>query len=52
MTLYVLLKYLPLSLPWQVCDKTTGHAEVVQLTYDPAIVAYEDLLKVCACVTV
>jgi len=30
----------------QVCTGRTGHAEVVQLTYDPSEVAYEDLLKV------
>ncbi len=30
----------------QVCTKTTGHAEVVQVTYDPAVLSYEDLLRV------
>ena len=30
----------------QVCDKKTGHAEVVQVTFDPALVSYEDLLRV------
>jgi peptide-methionine (S)-S-oxide reductase len=30
----------------QVCSGTTGHAEVVQLTYDPQQVTFEDLLKV------
>jgi peptide-methionine (S)-S-oxide reductase len=29
-----------------VCDGQTGHAEVVQVTYDPAKVAYEQLLEV------
>jgi peptide-methionine (S)-S-oxide reductase len=29
-----------------VCDGRTGHAEVVQVTYDPAKVAYEQLLEV------
>jgi peptide-methionine (S)-S-oxide reductase len=29
-----------------VCTDRTGHAEVVQLDYDPAIVSYEDLLRV------
>jgi len=29
-----------------VCSGTTGHAEVVQITYDPDIVSYEDLLKI------
>ena len=30
----------------QVCTDRTGHAEVVQVTFDPARVAYEDLLRV------
>ena len=30
----------------QVCAKTTGHAEVVQIAYDPAIVSYDDLLRI------
>lgn len=30
----------------QVCSKTTGHAEVVQLEFDPARVSYEQLLDV------
>jgi peptide-methionine (S)-S-oxide reductase len=30
----------------QVCGKKTGHAEVVQLTFDPARVSYRDLLEV------
>jgi peptide-methionine (S)-S-oxide reductase len=29
-----------------VCTGTTGHAEVVQVEYDPAVVSYEDLLNV------
>jgi peptide-methionine (S)-S-oxide reductase len=29
-----------------VCDKRTGHAEVVQVVYDPAVVSYADLLDV------
>jgi peptide-methionine (S)-S-oxide reductase len=29
-----------------VCTDRTGHAEVVQVEYDPAKVAYEDLLEV------
>ena len=29
-----------------VCSHTSGHAEVVQVEYDPARVSYDDLLKV------
>ena len=29
----------------QVCTGTTGHAEVARLTYDPAVVSYEDILN-------
>jgi peptide-methionine (S)-S-oxide reductase len=30
----------------QVCNGTTGHAEVVQITYDPAVISFSDLLDV------
>src|SRR5215213_5563880 len=30
----------------QVCGGTTGHAEVVQLTFDPGAVSYRELLEV------
>ena len=30
----------------QVCGKQTGHAEVVQVTFDPAEVSYADVLRV------
>lgn len=30
----------------QVCGKGTGHAEVIQITFDPAIISYADLLRV------
>src|SRR5690625_3948382 len=29
----------------QVCSDTTGHVEAVQITYDPNIVSYEDLVN-------
>jgi len=29
-----------------VCSHTTGHAEVVEVTYDPEQVSYDDLLQV------
>ncbi|MFL1461959.1 peptide-methionine (S)-S-oxide reductase MsrA [Roseococcus sp. DSY-14] len=29
----------------QVCGKQTGHAEVVRLAFDPAVVSYADLLR-------
>lgn len=30
----------------EVCGKRTGHAEVVQVSYDPAMISFRDLLKV------
>jgi len=30
----------------QVCSGTTGHAEVVQVTFDPTVIGYRDLLRV------
>ncbi len=30
----------------QVCRGTTGHAEVIQITFDPAVMSYVDLLTV------
>jgi peptide-methionine (S)-S-oxide reductase len=30
----------------QVCTETTGHAEVVQITFDPAVISYRELLEV------
>lgn len=29
----------------QVCSGTTGHAEVVRIAYDPAVITYTDLLQ-------
>lgn len=31
---------------YQVCDGTTGHAEVVKVEYDPAVISLNDLLDV------
>ena len=30
----------------QVCSETTGHAEVVQITFDPEVISYEDILYI------
>jgi len=30
----------------QVCSNTTGHAEVVQISFDPGIISYEDILNI------
>ncbi len=30
----------------EVCSETTGHAEVVQVTFDPGVVSYRDILEV------
>lgn len=30
----------------QVCSKTTGHAEVVEVVYDPSVITYDELLEV------
>src|SRR5262249_23454692 len=30
----------------QVCSGTTGHAEAIQITYDPSVISYEELLEV------
>lgn len=29
-----------------VCSGATGHAEVIQVTYDPAVISYKDLLQI------
>jgi len=31
---------------YQICEGDTGHAEVVQLTFDPEVVSFKDILKV------
>lgn len=30
----------------QVCSGATGHAEVVEITYDPLIITYEEILEI------
>jgi peptide-methionine (S)-S-oxide reductase len=30
----------------QVCSGDTGHAEVVQITFDPSVISYRDLLEI------
>lgn len=30
----------------QVCSGATGHAEVVEITYDPSIITYEEILDI------
>jgi peptide-methionine (S)-S-oxide reductase len=30
----------------QVCSEVTGHAEAVQLTFDPSVISYKDILNV------
>src|SRR5262245_6564313 len=30
----------------QVCGGSTGHAEVIQVTYDPALISFTDILRV------
>lgn len=30
----------------EICTGTTGHAEVIQIEFDPALISYEDLLRV------
>lgn len=30
----------------QVCSGTTGHAEAIRITYDPAIISYADMLDI------
>jgi len=30
----------------QVCSKTTGHAEVIQIVFDPSVISYDELLEI------
>ncbi|MDP9456844.1 MAG: peptide-methionine (S)-S-oxide reductase [Actinobacteria bacterium] len=38
--------FLPTPTYRQVCSETTGHAEVVQVTFDPEVLSYRDVLNV------
>jgi len=31
---------------YEVCSETTGHAEVVQITFDPQVISYREILEV------
>ena len=44
-------RVIPVDMYWnptyhQVCDGDTGHAEVVQVRFDPAVLSYHDLLTI------
>ena len=30
----------------EVCNGTTGHAEVIQITYDPAVISFRDIVEI------
>ncbi|MCY4513970.1 MAG: peptide-methionine (S)-S-oxide reductase MsrA, partial [Candidatus Tectomicrobia bacterium] len=30
----------------QICTGTTGHAEVIQIDFDPEVISFEDLLQI------
>lgn len=30
----------------EVCEGTTGHAEVIEITYDPKVISYNELLEI------
>ena len=34
----------------QVCSGVTGHAEVVQMVFDPSVIAYRELLEIFFCI--
>ena len=38
--------YMPNATYEEVCSGQTGHNEVVRVVYDPAVISYEDLLRV------
>lgn len=38
--------HVPIPTYRQVCSETTGHAEVVQVTFDPEVVSYREILEV------
>jgi peptide-methionine (S)-S-oxide reductase len=38
--------FVPNPTYYQVCEGTTGHAEVVQLTFDPQLLSFKEILQV------
>ena len=38
--------HVPMPTYEQVCTKTTGHAEVIQIIFDPALISYDELLEI------
>jgi len=30
----------------EVCSETTGHTEVIQVSYDPSVISFQQLVKI------